>query len=35
VALAERLAITATLPVEDLLERLSTTGLEVGVLWNC
>jgi len=32
VALAERLAIAASLPVKDLLERLSTTGLEVGVL---
>lgn len=32
VALAERLAVATTLPVEDLLERLSTTGLEVGVL---
>lgn len=32
VALAERLAVTATFPVEDLLESLSTTGLEVGVL---
>lgn len=32
VALAERLAVAAALPVEDLLERLSTTGLEVGVL---
>ena len=32
VALAESLAIAAALPVEDLLERLSTTGLEVGVL---
>jgi hypothetical protein len=32
VALAERLAVAAALPVEDFLERLSTTGLEVGVL---
>jgi hypothetical protein len=32
VALAERLAVATALPVEDLLERLSTTGLEVGVL---
>ena len=32
VALAERLAVAAALPVEDLLELLSTTGLEVGVL---
>jgi hypothetical protein len=32
VALAESLAVAAALPVEDLLECLSTTGLEVGVL---
>jgi hypothetical protein len=32
VALAESLAVAAALPVEDLLERLGTTGLEVGVL---
>lgn len=32
VALAERLAVAASLPVKDLLEGLSTTSLEVGVL---
>lgn len=32
VALAERLAVAAGLPVEDLLEGLRATGLEVGVL---
>lgn len=32
VALAERLAVAAGLPVEDLFEGLRTTGLEVGVL---
>jgi hypothetical protein len=32
VALAESLAVAAVLPVEDLLECLGTTGLEVGVL---
>jgi hypothetical protein len=32
VALAESLAVAAGLPVEDLLECLRTTGLEVGVL---
>ena len=35
VALTESLAIAAAVPVEDLLERLRTTGLEVGVLRAC
>lgn len=32
VALAQRLAVAAGLPVEDLLEGLRAAGLEVGVL---
>lgn len=43
VALAQRLAVAAGLPVEDLLEGLGAAGLEVGVLedglvgldWEC